>query len=558
MSKSGLHAAWFVVLALLAGEARAQGPSPVPPPPEPAPAATPAPAPATPPPAAVTPPPAAKPMPFGKRPFLEMTTLRMLKEKGLITQEDYDHSTTEFMNWLGVKGEDSATFVLGTWKTTVYGFVEPDAMYHTTQSFTDLIGNAQVQKGDTYAGQNGRFTFSVRNSRLGLRLAAPDLKNLKASGVFEFDLFGPGALNPGSGFASQNAATNATTPNYNAEQPFFTNPVLRVRHAYLKLETPVLDFVFGQTWNLVGGQPTFIPAILQLPGTVGGLFGRTEQLRVGHTFKSSAVDFDIQVAMLRGAQRDSGLPEGQAGLKLSINGWKGLHSAFLAGTGLLPLTINVSGAIRPIAVPVYSTANGTGVPAKQQVNGWAVAADVYIPLYPAKNRQSASLSILGEFTQGEGINDLYTGLTGGVGALRTKNGAYANLDPGLAIYDKAGAPTGDGKLTLIGWRTYIANLEFFVPKTSGRFCIFGSYGHSEMTNAQQLFGKASGQPNNGIRDHEDMFDAGAFVDVYPGFIRLAADWQLLQDYYVQTDTKTTDTTIKAENHAVQLSGFLFF
>jgi len=564
MSKGASHAAWFIAVALsLSGSARAQAPT------SPAPDGTPPPAAASdmPPPAAVTPQPIAPPtMPFARRPFLELTTLRMLHDKGVISTEEYERSSKEFMDWLGVKGDDSMTFALGKWKTTIYGFVEGDAMWHSTQSINgDFTSNSQIQKPNTYAGTNDRFQFSARDSRLGFRLGAPDLKNLKASGTFEMDFLGPGALAPGSGFVSA-VAQDATTKNitattaYNSEQGWFVNPVMRIRHAYLKLETPVVDILIGQTWQLAGFNPYYVPAILQFPGTVGGLFGRTPQFRVSHNFKSKPVNFEIAVAMLRGAQRDSGLPEGQAGLRLTVNGWTGLHSSFLAATSVSPLSIAVSGALRSIRVPEWSTPTGTGVPAAQSTTGWLFAVDAYIPLLPAKNTQSASLSIMGEFAQGEGINDLYTGLSGlpgAVGAFKTKTGAFVGLDPGLAIFDGTGANGGpDHVLTLIGWRTYIANLEFFVPGTSGRFCIFGSYGHSEMTNAQKLFGKGSQQPNSGVRDHEDMIDVGAFFDVYPGAVRLAVDYQYLIDNYV--DSANQGGTLQATNAAVQGSGFLFF
>ena len=38
---------------------------------------------------------------------------------------------------------------------------------------------------------------------------------------------------------------------------------------------------------------------------------------------------------------------------------------------------------------------------------------------------------------------------------------------------------------------------------------------------------------------------------------VAIDWQYLMDFYVdpRADSVTTNTTFKAENHAVQLSGF---
>ena len=50
---------------------------------------------------------------------------------------------------------------------SIYGFAELDTIWDSTQSLNDVGGNPVIAKADSYAGQHGRMTFSLRNSRIG-------------------------------------------------------------------------------------------------------------------------------------------------------------------------------------------------------------------------------------------------------------------------------------------------------------------------------------------------------------------------------------------------------
>ena len=50
----------------------------------------------------------------------------------------------------------------------LYGFVEADSIYDTTQSLTEEPDNNLIQKRSSILGQRSREEFSERNSRLGL------------------------------------------------------------------------------------------------------------------------------------------------------------------------------------------------------------------------------------------------------------------------------------------------------------------------------------------------------------------------------------------------------
>src|SRR5439155_872191 len=89
-------------------------------------------------------------------------------------------------------------------------------------------GYAIVAYPGTYAGEQGRTQFSIRNSRIGFRMKAPEYNGIRTSAQLEMDFLGT-QLPPGTG------------PGTGGEGAFFSNPTFRVRHANLKLETNVVD-----------------------------------------------------------------------------------------------------------------------------------------------------------------------------------------------------------------------------------------------------------------------------------------------------------------------------
>src|SRR5271169_3494228 len=65
------------------------------------------------------------------------------------------------------------------WGLSLYGFAELDGMVDSTRSFTEGAVNGTLARPDTYSGDNPRVQGTVRNSRLGLDLRAPDFGDLK-------------------------------------------------------------------------------------------------------------------------------------------------------------------------------------------------------------------------------------------------------------------------------------------------------------------------------------------------------------------------------------------
>ena len=74
------------------------------------------------------------------------TSLRIMRDKGMITQQEYDSALRDMGESTGGLAADGNTFVLGKWATTLYGFVEADNIYDTTRSFNDLAGATLVAR----------------------------------------------------------------------------------------------------------------------------------------------------------------------------------------------------------------------------------------------------------------------------------------------------------------------------------------------------------------------------------------------------------------------------
>lgn len=493
-------------------------PSPAPPPP-PSPVAAVTPAPIA---AAATP--VLAPVPPKKEPFFGFTTLRLLREKNIISQAEFDSAMRDLHEAVGPRGADSTTVVLGKWATTLFGFIQGDIIWNSTQSFNDFGSNFQIARQGTFAGDHSRLQGSIRDSRIGVRVQTPELPWLRASALFELDLLGPTG-NIGSTIS---------------ENSYFVNPNLRVRHAYLKAETPIVDILFGQTWHLFGWQPSYIPAVVQWAGIVGELFGRTMQVRISKTIKTRPVTIDLAIAGMRPPQRDSSFPEFEAGFRLAFNKWTAVHTSYMTSTATQAASIGVSGDLRRYTLPEFAAAPQ----ATNSQLGLGIAVDAFIPIIRAtKERKGNSLSILAEYVTGQGINDLYTALTGGVAnpSLPSVNGMtptyVSGVDAGLAVYDI------NGQLQLPRWTTFVVSLEYYLPKVGGRVGLFANVSRSQLHDPQ-LYANPSR-----VRDNEIFYNGGFYVDITEA-IRVGFDYARFDDQYADG--------VHAINDAVQMTGFLFF
>jgi hypothetical protein len=408
------------------------------------------------------------------------------------------------------------------WKLTIYGFAEFDAMTDSTRSFADGLNSNVLAHSGTQAASNGRTQVTIRNSRFGVKGSVPEINGVKTSGVLEGDFFG---YDP--------------NPPTTSEAGFFNNPTFRIRHAYVKLESDIVDLLGGQMYHLLGWQNYFFPASLCFLGLPNMLFGRTGQVRLSHTFKSDAVNVDLAVAGFRPVQRDAVIPDGEAGLRLAINNWKGISTPGNGGTAAFPAAIGISGLVRRFKVDQFaSKPSGSSTD-----TGWSIAADALIPVIPvvdSTDRRNA-LTLIGEFTIGSADADQFTGMTGGA-TFPTPAGGPAfvpDVDNGLVTYD----PIGNGVLHTIDWRTFEVGLQYYLPPT-GRAILAVNYTQADSDNMARLFPKAIG-----VIQKSQYFDANLFFDVTPA-ARLGVGYQYVKQAFCDNTT--------SDNHREEILGLWFF
>jgi hypothetical protein len=455
----------------------------------------------------------------------------------------------------------------GQWKLTIYGFAEADMMGDSTRSFNDGLNNNVIAHNSTQAGDNPRLQFTIRNSRLGFKPEAPAIGGVRASGLLEFDMFGNQPnINSGGGSPGQAAGPGNTT-----EAAFFNNAAPRIRHAYVEIKDPVVDILAGQTYHVLGWQNYFFGSTCGFLGMPNELFNRTIQVRLSHTFASDPVNFDMAVAGLRPAQRDSAVPDGEAGLRLAINHWKAMTTPGSGGTGALPAAIGVSGLMRSFKVDPYGPLPAPPIP----LTGWALAADILLPIIPVKDStdRGNALTITGEAVTGTADADQYTGMTAGAtmpnvnplpqntpvnqsGAPQT--GMYAgtepvygtpytpDVDPGMVAFDS------NGILHTINWQTFIVGIQYYLPP-NGRVFITGNYSMANSNNIASLYHPyVPNQPwvnAGGVFQSSWYVDGNLFFDITPA-ARAGLSFQRVN--------QTMADSSKAYNNRFEMTWLYFF
>jgi len=331
---------------------------------------------------------------------------------------------------------------------TLYGLVEFLAFYDNVQNFGgESAGNVPIPRDGTFAADHSRLQFSPRGSRFGLRLTAPEYPGIKVTGQLEADFVG-----------------NQFAPG--AESGFFTSPTLRIRHFWGRISTSVADLTFGQTWQLFGWIPSAVGYSVLVPGLPGELYTRNSQVRLSRVVKGDAANIEVAIAAMRPPQRDSGTPDGQAGVRVLLNKRQGMRTPGPASPVMEPMSLGVSGIARRFEVPEFVAGSTDTL----TTTGFGVAVDVMVPIIPptSKEERVGALSMTGEFVYGEGISDQYTALTGGMifpASLPDPDPddmmpapAYTpNVDNGMV------ALTLDGSdLEAIKWTSAIGGLQFYV------------------------------------------------------------------------------------------------
>jgi hypothetical protein len=414
------------------------------------------------------------------------------------------------------------------WRLGIHGFAELDADYDTTQSFTDTVLSNTISRPHTFAGDNPRFQVSPKDSRFGLKAEAPTFASIKASGVFVVDFFG---VQPPNATQDQNYAAG----------------IIRMREFYAKLDTPVIDVLAGQTQDLFGWQGSgFYPATPARLGVLGEVFHRNPQLRLSKRIESKAIGIEVGVAGVRPVQRDSAVPDVEAGLKLTINGWKGSSATGPRRPTTAPMAFGVSGIGRRLSVTDFSASPGDS----HTLFASGVAVDAYIPIIPSKGDDLANaLSVTGEFSTGSGISDLYLGLTGGVlfPTLPNPNNvlpapAYSpNIDQGPTTFD------ANGSLHAINWTGLVVAAHYHLPFGAGqKLWISGTYSRATSSNAVSL---TPIQGRNFVWDKGQYIDGTIWWGITPAFVMALS---------FQTMSQTFGDGIEARNNRGEGAWYFFF
>lgn len=496
-------------------------------------------------------------------PLVQLATVRDLHDRGLMSDAEYESALRDMGASTGeAHAADSLSLVLGRWSTTIYGFAEADTIYDSTQSFADGAGNAQVQRTvaaplpasqQTYAGSNAQVQFGVRNSRFGLRIKPPGSDTVRSSGLLEMDFLGTQSQGYGAGQVSQSA--------------YFTSPLLRIRHAMFRVETPIVDVLAGQYWHPFGWQGGYQPNTVEIQGVPGELYSRSPQVRVSKTIKAYPITVEIQIAAVKPPSPGSIVPEGVGGLRFALDSWTGMQTTGATATSIQPLSVAVSADYRHFAVPAIDAV----VPTKTVgTDATSLAADAFIPVLPAtKDTRDNALSLTGEVVYGGGIADLYTGLNGGLTFPYVPQGMFAantqtwpqNIDNGLVNYDITGYA-----LHPVQWTTYMLGLQYYLPALKGKVWVSANYSHTQSRDSSLLgnYSATSDFARQGatnpqayyysqspaqLRSSEDWWDANVFVDPLPS-VRVGLELAEFIDHYVDGYTAT--------NVRGQLSGFFLF
>jgi hypothetical protein len=382
------------------------------------------------------------------------------------------------------KPADKKPSVASKLDVSIYGFVELDSIWDSTQGLNDLAGSSAIARPNTYAGDHPQLTFGARNSRIGLKLASPtNTDDFKVTGQMEMDFLG-------------------NQPAGISEGAFWQNAPFRFRQMNVKLETNVVDLLFGQTWQLFGWQGINQPNTVQIQGIPGEVYGRTPQIRISKRIPAGDVaSIEIAIAAARPVSRASASPDGHAGIRLNIDKLKAWHTSGSTGSALDSMMIGVSVVGRRLAVDEFSA-----TPHSQVVrNGYGLSVDALVPLIPAtKQSHGNALTVQGSYVTGAGIADLYQSLSGGTGNPTLATGTYTpNIDNGIVLFHDDGG--GVFSLHPIQWTSYLAGAQYYLP--NGKVWLSANYSHLSSQNAH-LYGAA-----NKVFDKQDWFDGNLMFDV---------------------------------------------
>ncbi|HVZ73031.1 MAG TPA: hypothetical protein VHJ20_11700 [Polyangia bacterium] len=365
---------------------------------------------------------------------------------------DFQHAPPSF--------EPSPTLHRGGLALSVYGVERLDLRSDSTQSFGDFANNASLDRSGTAFGDTSQTRFTARNSLYGLKLVAPETSSVRAHALLE---------------------VGAESPDPDAPTGWHG---LWARHAYAAIETPVLDVLVGRTHDLFGwGGHGFFPTTVATLGVPGEIYRQRGQVRISHVFRFDPVDFEIAIASVSQVQSSTNTADGEIGLRLAVNHWRGAATQGAGPPEARPLQVGISTIGRILQVPPFAAQPEP----RTSVDAGGLALDFFVPIYPAHGDDlSNALSLAVEASAGSGIADLYPQLTGGVLYPALPNPSATalptfttDIPPRLLSYDAI------GDAHTINWAAWMLNLRYHPPITRGhRLWISGTLSGTTSNNAR--------------------------------------------------------------------------
>lgn len=397
----------------------------------------------------------------------------------------------------------------GDWFIEPYGYARMDAIGDTTQSFEDGIQPNLIARPGTYKGQHRRMTLTARDSRIGIHVGAPTYRGLKSSAQVEFDFFGM----PPTDARQHDAAV--------------FGPV-RMRHAFFKLETPVVDVIAGQYYTLFGWNGHFYPATAAFLGVPAQVYHRDPQVRLEKALELGSATLTFAVAGTRPGQRDSGVPDANAGLLFELDAWSGAAMSGFGRPSIVPLSIGASGLYRRFELPQFRSDPGYE---SVKANGYGITAQAILPVIPASSVEDRgnALTLTGEFSTGTGIADMYTGMDGGSRLPLLPNPSLIlpakpypqNIDPGLVTFDRA------WQLKTINWRAFVVGAQYYLPIGGGAVSLSGVYSRVWSDNLKELTPNAAW---GAIFTKMEYIDATLGIEVLP-WIMMGVSFQTVSQTF---------------------------
>jgi len=328
------------------------------------------------------------------------------------------------------------------------GFVKNDMFFDTRQNFTAREGHfllwpaaelKDTDGDDINAGLN--FNFLSIQSRLTGTITGPDAFGAKTSGMLETDFFG---------------------------QDNLTNNVVRLRHAFVKLNWTKVELLFGQYWHPMFITDCFPGTVSFNTGTPIQPFSRNPQVR----FTMKPVEAFKLIIVAQG-QRDYATRLGALG---------GPSSDYLRNSGVPDMHLQVN---------VGKIVEGKGVIAGADLGYKTIVPALSIDGHVTKDQKVSSMSILGflrvdlpaislkfEGIYGENLNDVLS--IGGIATSKVTNGYEKEYTPFRNLQMWTDIQTTGKQFQFGLFAGYVKNLG-----TKEKEVVAGAY-HGWATNMESL------------------------------------------------------------------------